>query len=205
MLKTAVQWNCREYKSEENLPDEDALRDLIGARSGFCITRNVRLRPLLTQVTTSLLIKPPAFSVPWVQKSSYTTSKGKLWELIAVNQLEWKNIWNLNYQITNTISSKAIKTSLHHDTSYLDIREGYQPRISKPSQSPNHTVMNRKTSSYSICRDINDLNRTTLGSQSNKWNSHSRKVSTTFINCISSVIPGEKWQLEKTDCKNLLT
>lgn len=39
-----------------NLPDEEALKALIGARSGFCKTRNVLLRPLLTQVTTSLLM-----------------------------------------------------------------------------------------------------------------------------------------------------
>lgn len=39
-----------------NLPEDEALKALIGARSGFCRTRNVLLRPLLRHVTTSLLI-----------------------------------------------------------------------------------------------------------------------------------------------------
>lgn len=48
---------------EIHLPDEDVRKALIGARSGFCITRNILLRPLRRQVTTSLLIYPPDFSL----------------------------------------------------------------------------------------------------------------------------------------------
>lgn len=51
-----------------HLPDEDALKALIGARSGFCKTRNILFKPVRMQVTTNLLINPPDFSLTLIQK-----------------------------------------------------------------------------------------------------------------------------------------
>lgn len=52
-----------------NLPDEEALNALIGARSGFWSTRNGRFSPLLKHVIISLLLYPPVLSLTYSSQS----------------------------------------------------------------------------------------------------------------------------------------
>lgn len=54
--KIKLKDNDTKSEIKVNLPDEEALKALMGARSGFCITRKVLLKPLLRQVTTRRLI-----------------------------------------------------------------------------------------------------------------------------------------------------
>jgi hypothetical protein len=61
---------CHRSKHETNLPDEEALNALIGARSGFWSTRNGRFSPLLRHVITSLLLYPPVLSLTCTSQSS---------------------------------------------------------------------------------------------------------------------------------------
>jgi hypothetical protein len=54
-----VYWVYKEMEMYTYLPEGDVRRARIGARSGFCNTRNGLLWPLRTHVTTNRFTKPP--------------------------------------------------------------------------------------------------------------------------------------------------